>query len=171
MRYCTYAFKALLLSGSIIAMSCSQGATTSSSMVNSKRDVISLDNMETGILQEVNAYRKKIGKPALQMMDAASAQAAIHSRNMAQQKTAFGHDGFETRVANIRKQATAININAAAENVAFGELTAQKVVDGWLHSPGHKKNIEGDYNLTGIGVSRDKNGRVYYTQIFLHKQG
>jgi uncharacterized protein YkwD len=48
-------------------------------------------------------------------------------------------------------------------------LTAHKVVDGWLHSPGHKKNIEGDYNFTGIGVSKDKNGRIYYTQIFLRK--
>jgi uncharacterized protein YkwD len=170
MRYYTHAFKALLLSGSIIAMSCSQGATTSSSVVSSraKRDVISLDGMENGILQQVNAYRRKIGKPALQMMDAASTQAEIHSRNMAQQKTAFGHDGFESRISNIRKQSSA-TINSAAENVAFGELTAQKVVDGWLHSPGHKKNIEGDYNFTGIGVARDKNGRIYYTQIFLRK--
>ncbi|WP_220399556.1 CAP domain-containing protein [Filimonas effusa] len=124
--------------------------------------------MENDILKEVNAYRKKTGRSPLQMMDAASAQAAIHSRDMASGKTKFGHDGFESRITAIRKQATG-TINAAAENVAYGELTAEKVVDGWLHSPGHKRNIEGDYNLTGIGVAKDKNGVIYFTQIFLRK--
>jgi uncharacterized protein YkwD len=97
MRHYLYTFKAILLSGSISALACQQGTTTSSSVASSsyKTEVISLDGMESGILQEVNAYRKKIGKPALQMMDAASAQAEIHSRNMAQKKTAFGHDGLK----------------------------------------------------------------------------
>lgn len=102
------------------------------------------------------------------MLDAASTQATVHSRNMAQKKTPFSHDGFETRVATITKQ-TASAYNGAAENVAYGEMTAEEVVDGWLHSPGHKKNIEGNYNLTGIGVAKAKDGTVYYTQIFLRK--
>ena len=168
MRLYIYALKALLLGVSFSALACSQGTTTSSSVSNSRREAINLNGMENDILSEVNAYRRKIGKQSLTMMDAASTQAEIHSRNMAQRKTAFGHDGFESRITNIRKQTTG-TINSAAENVAFGELTAEKVVDGWLHSPGHKKNIEGDYNFTGIGVSKDKDGRIYYTQIFLRK--
>lgn len=162
-------FKVFLLSAAIAFGACQQGATTSSSMSSaSSRKVISLDGMEADILKEVNAYRKKTGRAALQMMDIASAQAASHSRNMAGGKTKFGHDGFESRISAIRKQTTG-TINAAAENVAYGQLTAEKVVDGWLHSPGHKRNIEGDYNFTGIGVARDKNGVIYFTQIFLRK--
>jgi uncharacterized protein YkwD len=56
--------------------------------------------------------------------------------------------------------------NAVAENVAFGSSTAKEVVDGWLNSPGHKKNIEGNYKLTGIGVARDQQAKLYFTQIF-----
>jgi len=45
-------------------------------------------------------------------------------------------------------------------------MTAREVVDGWLHSPGHKRNIEGDFIFTGIGHARDKKGDIYFTQIF-----
>jgi len=128
---------------------------------------INLQGLEDQILYYINQHRKAIGKPALQMIDVASKQATIHSVDMAKQKTPFGHEGFESRINTITKQTG--NVNAAAENVATGKLTAQQVVDGWLHSPGHKKNIEGNYNFTGIGVAKDNNGQVFYTQIFILK--
>ncbi|RFM28317.1 CAP domain-containing protein [Deminuibacter soli] len=115
----------------------------------------------------MNQHRREIGKPELKMIDPASTAAEKHSANMAARRTGFGHEGFEDRVGNVGKQIG--GISGAAENVAYGELTAQEVVNGWLHSPGHKKNIEGNYNLTGIGVAKDKNGTIFYTQIFLRK--
>jgi uncharacterized protein YkwD len=33
--------------------------------------------------------------------------------------------------------------------------------------PGHRKNIEGPYEVTGIGVARNAQGEVYFTQIFV----
>jgi hypothetical protein len=39
-------------------------------------------------------------------------------------------------------------------------------VDGWIKSPGHRHNIVGRYNLTGIGIVRDSAGKLYYTQLF-----
>lgn len=155
----------------VTTAACQQQRTTTSVSRSYEKDAgdgVSLDGMEKGILYYVNQHRKSIGKPALQMLDAASTQAAIHSRNMATRKTAFSHDGFEGRVAAIKKASPGFYA-AFAENVAYGEMTAEEVVNGWLHSPGHKKNIEGDYTLTGIGVSKAKNGTVYYTQIFLRK--
>ncbi|MGN6616114.1 MAG: CAP domain-containing protein [Ilyomonas sp.] len=145
---------------------CAQHTAATSAVFINHRD-ISLSGMEQSILNYVNEHRKAIGKQALQMIDIASDEANEHSVDMAKGKTAFGHDGFENRVAVITKNIG--RISAAAENVAYGELTAQQVVDGWLHSPGHKKNIEGDYTLTGIGVAKDKNGTIFYTQIFLRK--
>jgi uncharacterized protein YkwD len=50
--------------------------------------------------------------------------------------------------------------------VASGQMTAREVVNGWLKSPGHKKNIEGNFVLTGIGYARSKKGDIYFTQIF-----
>lgn len=140
-------------------------ATSASSPVTHVRGM-DMDAMNSDILRYINEYRQSVGLGALKMDAAASAQALQHSRDMANGRTGFGHDGFNTRVNNISQQLG--RISAAAENVAFGQLSAREVVEGWLNSPGHKKNIEGNYVLTGIGVAEDRDGRLYYTQIFLH---
>ena len=129
-------------------------------------------NVLTGKLNEdilyyVNDYRRSRGLSQLQMLDAASVQAYNHSKSMANGSTTFGHNGFEQRVANLTK--TEGHISASAENVAYGELSAKEVVKGWLNSPGHKKNIEGNYALTGIGTYKNRDGVIYFTQIFLRK--
>jgi uncharacterized protein YkwD len=123
--------------------------------------------MEGSILRYVNEYRRSIGKPSLQMLDAASQQAYNHSRNMATGRTSFGHSGASQRVHTIEQSLG--RTSASGENVAFGGLSAREVVDVWLNSPPHRKNIEGNYNLTGIGVYRDAQGTIYFTQIFLRK--
>jgi uncharacterized protein YkwD len=58
------------------------------------------------------------------------------------------------------------SVNSVSENVARGPLTAQQAVNLWLKSPGHRKNIEGNYKYTGIGVARDRKSELYFTQIF-----
>jgi uncharacterized protein YkwD len=44
---------------------------------------------------------------------------------------------------------------------------AEEIVRGWLASPGHRKNIEGSYAFTGVGVVRSASGKLYVTQIFV----
>lgn len=125
-------------------------------------------NMAGEILHYVNDYRAKLGLAALTMIDVISKEAEGHSRNMATDKVPFSHDGFDDRAERIRRQIKPVN--AWAENVAFGAETAKEVVDMWLHSPGHRKNIEGSYNLTGIGVAKSADGSLYFTQIFINKR-
>ena len=121
------------------------------------------DTMESEILQYVNEDRTRHGLAKLQMNTVESALAAKHSRDMASGKVKFGHDGFIARAKSIQK---ALGSREVGENVASGSMTAREVVDGWLNSPGHKKNIEGNFTLTGIGYARDKKGDIYFTQIF-----
>jgi uncharacterized protein YkwD len=122
-----------------------------------------LDTMETEILQYVNEDRKEHGLFPLQMNMMESSLAAKHSHDMASGKVKFGHDGFNARAKSIQK---ALGSTEIGENVASGQMTAREVVDGWLKSPGHKKNIEGNFTLTGIGYAQDKKGDIYFTQIF-----
>lgn len=119
------------------------------------------------ILMYVNEHRKAEGLPALQLLDAASAEAAKHSADMAFRRTPFGHEGFDDRMAAISKNAG--YLFGMAENVAYGHLDAKQVVDLWINSPAHKKNMEGNYNYTGIGLAQAKDGTVYFTQIFVRK--
>ena len=109
---------------------CAQRTVATSAVIINHRD-ISLNGMEQSILNYVNEHRKAIGKQPLQLLSIASSEANEHSVDMAKGRTAFGHNGFESRVAVITKNIG--RISAAAENVAYGELTAQQVVDGWLH--------------------------------------
>jgi len=43
-------------------------------------------------------------------------------------------------------------------------------VKGWINSPGHQKNMVGDYNLTGIGIAKNNVGEYYFTQLFVKKR-
>jgi uncharacterized protein YkwD len=125
---------------------------------------ISLKNLDQEILVFVNLHRKSIGLKPLLMSNAESRVAANHSYNMANGKVPFGHKDLKKRMELIASQVG--YISATGENVAFGQMGAREVVDGWLHSPGHRRNIEGDFTLTGIGIAKDQKGMIYYTQIF-----
>lgn len=125
------------------------------------------ENLQQSVLNYVNQYRKNRGLAPLQMVELISQEARKHSQNIATGKVAFGHDGFEERADRIMGQISMSN--AIAENVAYGKFSAQEVVNRWIQSSGHKKNIEGKYNLTGIGIYRRVDGYIYFTQIFLNK--
>lgn len=124
--------------------------------------------MEQEILQEINIYRATKRLKPLQMVELITDAATKHSKDMGRGRVPFGHDGFDDRMDRIMRKID--NANACAENVAFGKFTAQEVVKRWIQSPGHKKNIEGNYNLTGIGVVRGKDGYPYFTQIFINQR-
>src|SRR5438270_13853234 len=145
--------------------SCAQAKDLHTRLTNYNK--INLATLNVDILKLINQHRRSIGLGELQMLDIVNTEAQRHSADMVKGSTPFGHEGFEDRVADIRK-ATGF-IKGAAENVAYGQLTAAEVVDGWLHSPGHKKNIEGDYNFTGIGTVQREDGVIYFTQIFIKK--
>ena len=121
-------------------------------------------SMSAEILRYVNEYRHSKGLKPLQANSFISSVALDHSRDMLSGKTPFGHEGFRDRIDRIKKRLGPIHV--AAENVASGPMGAREVVDGWLHSPGHRRNIEGDFRLTGIGLAYGKRGMIYFTQIF-----
>ncbi len=122
---------------------------------------------ETDILFYVNEYRASKGLQPLEMNAEMSLQAEKHSAEMASGKVSFGHDGFEDRVKLIARKLG--NIRSSAENVAYGNLSPKEVVNIWLKSPGHRKNIEGKYTLTGIGIATGKDNVIFFTQIFSGK--
>ena len=115
----------------------------------------------------VNQYRATLDLAPLEFNSVISEHARIHSENMAQQKVELGHDNFENRVAAIKNE---IPYRSAAENVAYNmgySDPAGRAVLGWIDSDGHRRNMVGNFNLTGIGVVRNKKDEYYFTQIFI----
>lgn len=122
------------------------------------------NNLEEEIFLLVNKHRQAMGLTALKLSKVESTEALKHSRDMASGKVPFSHDGFRKRIQTISGQMGAIS--ASGENVAYGIMSAKEVLDTWLQSPPHRKNIEGNYLYTGIGTAKDKDGVVYFTEIF-----
>ena len=127
----------------------------------------SYSSLEEEILFQVNKYRRSKGLSALQMNPVIATEAEKHSSNMATGRSGFGHAGFSSRINRISNKLG--SVSNSGENVALGFITAKEVLHGWLQSPGHKKNIEGRFKLTGIGVAKDRSGTLYFTQVFVTK--
>jgi uncharacterized protein YkwD len=120
--------------------------------------------IEQDILYLINRHREANKLPSLIENTTMAAEARQHSIDMASHRIAFGHDGLDSRTKIITAHVK--GVTQVGENVAFGSMTAQQVVDAWLNSPNHRRNIEGVYRFTGIGVARDSRSRLYFTQIF-----
>jgi uncharacterized protein YkwD len=79
-------------------------------------------------------------------------------------KVPFSHDGFNKRMA-----AVPYRVRSFAENVAWNagfSNPAKTAVDGWIQSPGHRKNMVGKFEYCGIAVYRNAKGAWYFTQLF-----
>lgn len=126
--------------------------------------------MENEAHRLVNDYRKSKGLKALAYSGDVAAASRKHSAAMASGAAAFGHDGFDKRIKSLEKS---ISYRAAAENVATNmgyDDPAGTAVEGWIKSTGHRKNMEGDFDITGIGIAKNAKGEVYFTQIFFKRE-
>jgi uncharacterized protein YkwD len=121
---------------------------------------------ETFIL--VNDYRKSNQLPLLTWDDQIAKVARAHSKDMATGEVDFGHEGFRERVSDLKN--VMAGFRGAGENVLMTsdlDDVPRSAVALWLRSPHHLENIRGDYNYSGLGVWQDKDGTIYFTQIFL----
>jgi len=125
--------------------------------------------VEARVHELINRHRASRRLAPLASDAAVAAVARRHSEQMAAGRTPFGHDGFDSRAAEIRRVQT---FRAMAENVAYDSRTpaAERLVASWLASPGHLSNIEGQFQVSGVGVARSPDGLYYATQIFLRTQ-
>ncbi len=124
----------------------------------------STSSIETEILQIINLHRKKLNKPALTFHDAITKVCSQHNNNIAEGIVPFGHSGFEERAKQLKNK---INLTSVAENMAMGQNSAEEVVKSWLNSEQHRKNIEGEFNLTGISLVKNAMGENIFAQIFI----
>ncbi|MGO1041599.1 CAP domain-containing protein [Clostridioides difficile] len=61
-----------------------------------------------------------------------------------------------------------ISYKTAGENIAMGQKTPKEVVNAWMNSEGHRKNIlNPNYSKIGVGVAQKSGGSIYWTQIFV----
>jgi uncharacterized protein YkwD len=139
----------------------------SSKPVNAASDIAA---MEKSVHRQINQYRKKKGLPALKLNGEISKIARGHSKNMASKQVPFGHNGSSSRYNKISK---VVKYRGVAENVAYNmgyKNPGKNAVDGWIKSSGHRRNMVGNYQVTGIGVAKNSKGEYYFTQLFVNQR-
>jgi uncharacterized protein YkwD len=123
------------------------------------------DPVAEGLLEHHNRIRLERDLPALEI-DPRLTEAA---REQVSGMIALGkirHKGADgsTPADRVRRQGVAfINVG---ENVAAGQETTAEVMDGWMDSPGHRKNILGDFERMGASRDEDDAGRPYWCVVF-----
>ena len=121
-----------------------------------------LSAIELEILQLVNEHRNSIGLNTL-THNAIAYEVALEHTNYMISRGSISHDNFSERFDELTAR---VNARSVGENVAFNYRTASDVVQGWLDSPGHRENIEGNYTHTAIVVRENDNGSLFFTNIF-----
>jgi uncharacterized protein YkwD len=121
------------------------------------------------LLQLVNKTRKtgyQCGNtyydpaPPLTWNDKLEQAATIHTLDMAE-KNYFNHISNSGSNPGVRISGTGYSWRTYGENIAMGYNTEREVIEGWLKSPGHCKNIM-NKNFKEMGIAREG---TYWTQV------
>lgn len=126
-----------------------------------------LKNVESEIVRLVNAERAKRGLQQLSVNWQAARVARIKSQDMINNNY-FSHISPVYGSPFKMLESFQLRYSAAAENIAYGQRSAQEVMNSWMNSPGHRANIlSGNVTQIGVGVAKKANGTMYFTQIFI----
>lgn len=119
------------------------------------------------LVNEARSKSRKCGNQAMPQAaavawdDRLAAAAEKHSLDMSDNNF-LSHKGSDGSILSERISATGFSWNSCGENIASGYETGQQVVDGWLKSPVHCKNIMNrDFQFMGVARSG-----TFWTQDF-----
>lgn len=104
------------------------------------------------VVDEMNVHRRRHGLPPLRLQAELTRAAGDRISDMFARRY-FDHTSPDGRSPFERATARGYRYLAIGENLAYGQRSAREVVDAWMRSRGHRKNILGrDYEDCGIAV-------------------
>lgn len=125
-----------------------------------------ITQLERAVVDLTNAQRQRNGLKPLTMDPHLSSVARKKSLDMANNNY-FSHNSPTYGSPFDMMRDFGVQYKTAGENIARGQTTAEQVVDGWMNSEGHRRNIL-NANYTHIGVGHSTKGN-YWTQMFIGK--
>ena len=123
-------------------------------------------SMTSQVVSLVNSERAAQGIAALQNDSKLSEIAQQKAEDMAKNQF-FSHTSPTYGSAFDMLKAAGYSYKTAGENIAMGQKSAASVMDGWMHSSGHRANIlHTSYEKIGVGYAVSADGTPYWVQIF-----
>jgi uncharacterized protein YkwD len=156
----------------VAAVALTSGAHAADAVVGQTRN----ETVRARVVELVNVARSKRRKCGAERFAAAppltthrdlNEAATRHSRDMARRKY-FDHRGSDGSQPKARVMRAGYQPRLTGENIAYGPVSAEEVVAGWLASPGHCANImDARFKHIGVGVATgSKRGQIYWVQAF-----
>ena len=130
--------------------------------------------MESDIVRFTNRHREKAKLQPLKISRALTFLAREQNEHMCANGT-LSHESklFPKGWRKFSDRMRAVRVRSAGENIAYSTIGkdsrrwAKFIVDGWMKSPGHRKNIlNGKFNYLGVGVWECDGKIAYATQVF-----
>lgn len=123
--------------------------------------------IEDEVIRLVNIERSKNGLAALSKNWELSRVARYKSQDMIN-KNYFSHTSPTYGSPFDMMKNFGIKYSTAGENIAYGQKTAQEVMNAWMNSSGHRQNIlSPNYTQIGVGLATNSSGVKYWTQMFI----
>ncbi|MCC0698363.1 sporulation protein [Clostridioides sp. ZZV15-6383] len=119
------------------------------------------------VVDLVNIERSKAGLNPLTLDSSISNVATKKSQDMIDNNY-FSHNSptYGSPFDMLKK--FGISYKTAGENIAMAQKTPKEVVNAWMNSEGHRKNIMNpNFSKIGVGVAQKSGGSIYWTQIFV----
>ncbi len=158
-----YAMIALLLIGLVSMPGCIGRNSPVSSMQHSEYDLDLLVRLHNEERQ--NGWFSKA--PKLRKDYALMRAAQAHAEEMARRGRLSHRGANGSKVGDRIRRFSKNNWMTWGENIAWGQSSEREVMDGWMDSSGHKRNImHKDFTHIGVGVAYDRNGRAYWCAVF-----
>ncbi|QFT89152.1 Cysteine-rich secretory protein family protein [Bacillus sp. THAF10] len=125
-----------------------------------------ISETEMKVIELTNAERRKNGLSDLKADASLSNVARDKSKDM-QQNNYFSHTSPNHGSPFDMMRDYGISYRTAGENIAMGQRSPEEVVQAWMNSEGHRKNIlNGQFTHIGVGYVEEGN---YWTQMFIGK--
>lgn len=91
--------------------------------------------------------------------------ARAHAEDMAEHEE-MTHEGSDGSKPAERVKKVGYRYVKTGENVAEGQRSVAAVMRSWMNSPGHKRNILGEYSQMGAAMVEGADGQPYWCVVF-----
>ncbi|MEV3973134.1 CAP domain-containing protein [Streptomyces sp. NPDC050698] len=117
------------------------------------------------VIDLTNRERARAGLPPLAADPSLTTAAQAHSADMVA-RAFYAHTAPDGSRPWDRAAAAGSTRRAVGENIACGQRSPAAVVEGWMHSPGHRANIlTPGFTHIGVGLACGGRAGMYWTQL------
>ena len=135
------------------------------SLLRGQEPATPVDPVVAELLEGHNQERAKAGLGPLKLEPKLMEAARAHAKDMAE-RVEMTHEGSDGSTPQQRVVGAGYHYLLTGENVARGYRAIPEVMQSWMESPPHKKNILGDFTEIGLAKALDKEGKPYWCADF-----